>query len=242
MNKAPDEPNLLGVRAQNPALDMLSERASALIEHDILAGIFQPNGRLGIAALSEKYGIGATPLREGLSRLISRGLVVAIGKRGFRVADVSKADLNDITQLRILIETDALRRSLRDGGDEWEANILSSLHLLVRWIERNRESMREGTPEFDRLHKNFHRSLLDACGSDRLMRLHDDLYFQAYRYRRVMMGRFDNHENFIAIHEMLANVVLQRDAPRAVNELTKHLMQTLDIVYVDLPVKSRGIF
>uniref|UniRef100_UPI0031015EF8 GntR family transcriptional regulator n=1 Tax=Neorhizobium sp. EC2-8 TaxID=3129230 RepID=UPI0031015EF8 len=53
--------------------DTLSERAAALVEHDILAGVWSPGERLGIQALSERYGIGATPLREGLSRLVFRG-------------------------------------------------------------------------------------------------------------------------------------------------------------------------
>src|SRR5690606_36198597 len=100
------------------ASETLSERAAALVEHDILVGVWSPGDRLGIQALSERYGIGATPLREGLSRLVSRGLISAVGQKGFRVASVSEADLVDITEVRIMIETEALRRSIRDGRDD----------------------------------------------------------------------------------------------------------------------------
>ena len=213
----------------------MSERAAAVVEHDILGGVWSPGDRLGIHALSERYGIGATPLREGLSRLVSRGLISAVGQKGFRVASVSEADLVDITQVRIMIEAEALRRSIRDGRDDWEAGILSSLHRLTRSVERDPETMREGTPEFDRLHKAFHRSLLEACGSDRLLRLHDDLYYQAYRYRRTMMSRFGEHGSFIDVHRRLADIVLARDPAQAEIELTAHLSLTLQIVYGDLP-------
>jgi DNA-binding GntR family transcriptional regulator len=222
---------LFGTVAEFANSETLSERAAAVLEHDILAGVWQPGDRLGIQALSERYEIGATPLREGLSRLVSRGLVSAVGQRGFRVASVSEADLADITQVRILVETEALRRSMRDGLDEWEAGILSSLHRLVRSVERDPETMREGSPEFDHLHKAFHRALLEACGSDRLLRLHDDLYYQAYRYRRTMMSRIDHHQGFIQQHRLLAEIVLSRDADRAEAELSAHLHQTLEIVY-----------
>jgi len=231
MIEAKARPDLFGEVARPAASETLSERASALVEHDILSGVWQPEERLGIQALSERYGIGATPLREGLSRLVSRGLISAVGQKGFRVASVSEVDLVDITLVRTMIESEALRRSIRDGGDDWEAGIVSSLHRLARSVERDPETMREGTPEFDRLHKAFHRSLLEACGSERLLRLHDDLYYQAYRYRRVMMSRFAHHDAFLEAHRSLADIVLARDADRAEAELANHLAQTLQIVY-----------
>ena len=62
----------------------LTERAAMLVEQDILAGHLAPGSRLGIVDLVQRYEIGATPLREGLSRLMSRGLIVGIGQRGRR--------------------------------------------------------------------------------------------------------------------------------------------------------------
>ena len=149
MTEARARSDLFGEAAHRAASETLSERAAAVVEHDILGGVWSPGDRLGIHALSERYGIGATPLREGLSRLVSRGLISAVGQKGFRVASVSEADLVDITQVRIMIEAEALRRSIRDGRDDWEAGILSSLHRLTRSVERDPETMREGTPEFD---------------------------------------------------------------------------------------------
>jgi DNA-binding GntR family transcriptional regulator len=211
--------------------DTLSERAAALIERDILSGAWEPEAKLAIPALAARYGIGATPLREGLSRLVPRGLIVALGQRGFRVASVSRSDLADITQVRILIESEALRRSIDHGGDEWEAGILASLHRLRRAAERDPDVIREGAAEFDALHKVFHRSLLAACGSGRLLALHDDLYLQAYRYRRVMMRHFTDAAWFVAEHEDLADVVLARRAEEAVGKLSAHLSSTLAVVY-----------
>src|SRR5882757_3460661 len=113
----------------------LSERAASLVEHDIIAGLLAPGARLGIVDLVQRYEIGATPLREGLSRLISRGLIVGIGQRGFRVADISRDDLLDITQIRTVIENEALRLAIAQGDDAWEAGILGALHQMNRHIE-----------------------------------------------------------------------------------------------------------
>jgi GntR family transcriptional regulator, carbon starvation induced regulator len=211
--------------------DTLSERAAALIERDIIAGDLAPGARLGISELVQRYDIGATPLREGLSRLVSRGLIVGIGQRGFRVADVSREDLLDITGMRTLVEIEALRLAISNGDDAWEAGIISTLHQMRRYIQRTGTDFREGAPDFDRLHKGFHTALLAACESKRLLSAHSDLYDQAYRYRRVMMRSFDSGKKFVAAHQNLADKVLARDVEGAQAMLASHLHSTLDFVY-----------
>lgn len=211
--------------------DTLSERAAGLVQRDILAGDLAPGARLGIVDLVKRYDIGATPLREALSRLMSRGLIVGIGQRGFRVAEISRDDLLDITQMRTVIEMEALQRAMAHGGDDREAGMLSALHRMRRHIERTGDAFHEGTAEFDLLHKNFHTSLLAGCGSRRLLAAHADLYDQAYRYRRIMMRRLGGGADFIAAHQRLADCVLARDTARAQAMLAAHLRATLDYVY-----------
>jgi DNA-binding GntR family transcriptional regulator len=219
--------------------DTLSERAANLVEKDIIAGLLEPGARLGIIDLVQRYDIGATPLREGLSRLISRGLIVGIGQRGFRVADVSRDDLLDITRMRTVVELEAVRLAIAHGDDAWEAGIVSALHQMRRHIQRTGDEFREGAPDFDRLHKGFHTALLAACGSKRLLAAHSDLYDQAYRYRRLMMRVLGSGEEVVAAHQSLADQVLARDLDRAQTMLGSHLHSTLDYVYP--PTKGDGL-
>jgi DNA-binding GntR family transcriptional regulator len=219
------------VTSDAPGADTLSERAAGLLQRDILAGHLAPGARLGIVELAQRYEIGATPLREGLSRLISRGLIVAIGQRGFRVAAVSEEDLRDITRIRTVVEVEALRLAMTQGGDAWEAGILATLHQLRRHIERTGARFREGAEDFDALHKGFHTALLEACGSPRLLAAHSDLYDQAYRYRRVMMHRIEDGQQFYESHRTLADRVLARDIAGAQAMLASHLESTLSFVY-----------
>jgi GntR family transcriptional regulator, carbon starvation induced regulator len=213
--------------------DTLSERAAARIETDIVSGALAPGARLAIADLAAHYGIGATPLREGLSRLLARGLIVAIGQRGFRVAEISRDDLADITRLRVLIECEALRESIARGDGAWEGAVVAALHRLRRYAEQNGEGLREGSPEFDALHKGFHRSLIAHCGSPRMLDAHSYLYDQAYRYRRIMMKTFEESEEFVRDHRELAELVVNRRSVEAEAKLTAHLTTTLALVYPD---------
>jgi len=162
---------------------------------------------------------------------MSRGLIVGIGQRGFRVADISREDLLDITCMRTAIEVEAIRLAIIHGDDAWEAGIVSALHQMRRHIERTGDEFREGAEDFDRLHKGFHTALLAACGSKRLLAAHSDLYDQAYRYRRVMMRSFDSGKKFVRAHQLLADRVIARDIPGSQAMLEAHLRSTLNFVY-----------
>jgi DNA-binding GntR family transcriptional regulator len=209
----------------------LSARAGQAIEADILAGRLAPQARLGIAETSARYRVGATPLREALSRLAARGLVHAEGRRGFRVTPISRADLADIVLIRQAIEREALRLAMARGDAEWEAGILAALHKLKRHVAADPEGFREGDAAFDALHKAFHAALLAACASPRLMAAQSQLYDEAYRYRRLMMRSFQSSKEFLASHERLADLVIARDAQAATRDLDAHIASTLSLVY-----------
>jgi GntR family transcriptional regulator, carbon starvation induced regulator len=211
--------------------ETLSERAAALVEADIVSGVLPPGSRLAIAELAARYEVGATPVREGLSRLVARGLIVAIGQRGFRVSAISRADLEDITKLRTLVECEALRQSILRGDGAWEGAVVGALHNLRRYAEKNSERLRDGRPEFDALHKGFHTTLISACGSPRMLTAHSDLYDQAYRYRRVLMSTFQGSDEVIDTHSELADLVISRQIKKAQAALAAHLAITLAKVY-----------
>lgn len=213
------------------AADTLSERAAAHIEADILGGALAPDSRLGIAETAARYGVGATPVREALSRLAARGLVSAIGQRGFRVRAISREDLADIICIRNVIEREALRRSMENGGGDWEGEIVAALHRLKRYVRENPRGFGEGVPEFDALHKRFHIALIAACRSPRLLAAQSDLYDQTYRYRRLMMAKFVDPEQFLTLHEGLADLAISRQRDRACAALESHIAGTLDHVY-----------
>jgi GntR family carbon starvation induced transcriptional regulator len=220
------------------ATDTLSERAAARIEADILAGALAPESRLGIAETAARYGVGATPVREALSRLAARGLVNAIGQRGFRVKPISREDLADIIRVRTVIEREALRLSLRAGGGVWEGEIVATLHRLKQYVRTNPRGFGEGEPLFDTLHKSFHTSLIAACGSPRLLAAHADLYDQTYRYRRLMMAKFADPEEFIDAHHSLAELAVNRVQEEAWAALESHITATLTLVYPETRTQS----
>src|SRR5713101_8367269 len=80
--------------------DVLSQ-----MREDILCCVLKPNQRLRFGELRQRYGTSVGTLREALSHLVSEGLARTEAGRGFTVAPVSLADILDLSELRVYLET-----------------------------------------------------------------------------------------------------------------------------------------
>ena len=143
----------------------LAETALENLRSDILTGVVAPGSKLRIDDLRANYGIGASPLREALSRLVSSGLVTTQGQKGFRVAPVSKHDYRDITETRKLLERAALSESVRNGDDVWEAHVVACYGRLDREHDILHETSGASADAWELAHDEFHEALVAACTS-----------------------------------------------------------------------------
>ena len=166
-----------------------------------MPALLAPGARLGIVDLVQRYDIGATPLREGLSRLVSTGIDrrdrpawFSGGRRQPRGSARHHADAHGGRD-RGAAARDGARRRCLGGGNSQHAASDAPAHSANR-----RASFARARRSSTSLHKGFHTALLAACGSKRLLTAHSDLYDQAYRYRRVMMRSLGSGEEFVAAH------------------------------------------
>lgn len=208
----------------------LSGRAYALLRRDIIDGTFRSAQPLRLASLQTRYGIGFSPLREALTRLSAEGLVVAESMRGFRVAPLSLEDLRDTMETRIFVETEALRRSIARGGDDWEARIVSTLHALSRQFARSDPSDPDSLEALEERHREFHVALVSASGSRRLEQIIESLYLGSVRYRMLRPGEQVGlpKRDLTAEHGAIADAAISRDSDRATALLTQHYSMTAE--------------
>ncbi|WP_029004905.1 GntR family transcriptional regulator [Azorhizobium doebereinerae] len=193
------------------------------LKEELLNGGYAPGAKLAIDALAQNFEVSASAVREVLSRLTSERLVDAMPQRGFSVAPVSRHDLIDLTEVRIDIEARCLRRSIALGDFDWEARILATWHRLSRT-----GATPEGRahPDWPRLHAQFHDDLVSACDSLWWLRLRDQLYVQAERYRRMLLPRVRFERDIEIEHREIMNLVLARNADAACEALSAHLQLT----------------
>lgn len=207
-----------------PKSKTLFESVFNRIRADIIDGKLVPDSKLRIEELREKYETSASPLREALNRLAGQGFVVVTGQRGFRVAPVSMEDIIDITRMRIMLETEALKESIEKGDDEWEANIIASYHRLTK-----AHDIREANfHEWEVRNNDFHEALIAACSSKWLLKFRHVLYEQHKRYRLISILEHDDSRDIRAEHEAIKEATIERDVERACEETRLHIQRTLD--------------
>jgi DNA-binding GntR family transcriptional regulator len=197
---------------------------------DILAGELKPGHRLRIEFLGRRYRTGHIPLREALNRLSSDGLVERRDQRGFLVAPVSAADLRELTKTRCLIEGAALRESIAARSAAWEEGIVLAFHRLSRTPRSASRTQYKANPAWEQLHRDFHRSLIAACGSRWLLNFCMQLADQSYRYRQLAFKQVFPLRNDTNGHRAIMQAAIDGNADKAVRLLQAHVRFTADTI------------
>ncbi|AUH63357.1 GntR family transcriptional regulator [Paracoccus zhejiangensis] len=209
----------------------LSEQAYDRIRRDILLGNLMPDAKLQIETVSDRYGIGAVPVREALNRLSAEGLVQRRNQRGFFVSPLVIEELAELVRTRILLETLALRESIALGDEQWEEDLVLACHRLARSSRRlGPEVATRISEEWDIRHNEFHRLLISCCASAWLKGFCATMMVQAVRYRNISLNINPNparRDGAVAEHQALLEAALARDADLACRLLGEHYSATL---------------
>lgn len=216
--EAPPAPDGAGSRT-------LIERTYALLRTDIVEGRLAPGARLRVEHLKDRYEVSAGTLREALTRLVSDALVVAEGQRGFSVAPITVEELADITDLRVRLETEALRQSVRAGDAAWRAALTRAFEAVVAFELPLQPS--DGR-RWEAANSHFHAVLLSGCSSPWTLRVLAQLNRHGERYRRYSLGLQDVDRDVHHEHRLIYEGAMAGQEARAALALELHIRATPD--------------
>jgi DNA-binding GntR family transcriptional regulator len=134
------------------------------IKAGILNGQFKPGDALVENELAGQYGVSKTPVREALKTLESSGLVVIRPYAGTTVRELTEQDALAIYDMRLLLEPEAVRRSVQAGNDFEDAT-----------QALDRAAMADDASTRSTANRDFHRALYAGCGNPLLIRTLDGL-------------------------------------------------------------------
>lgn len=201
----------------------LTEQAYAELRADIIEGRLLPGSKLRIEHLRQTYEVGAGTLREALTRLVSDALVTAEGQRGFRVSPIAIDDLEDLTRLRVHIETHALRESIRHGGAAWRAQLRASYEEMSAFEQPLSQAQRR---PWEALNLRFHEALLAGQPSPWTQKVLRLLARHGERYRCYAMGLPGMTRDVHAEHTEIFERALAGQEARAALALEAHICAT----------------
>jgi GntR family carbon starvation induced transcriptional regulator len=201
-----------------------ADKVTRLIFEDIIGSGLSPGERLKPEMLSERYGVGLSPIREALFRLTADGMVQGGGYRGFAVPEISIDELLDIANVRAELSCLALRESIRCGDDKWEVGVITAYHS----IERIPAALHEDREAFANLWENrnwiFHEALEAACESPWMKHFISLTAVHTRRYRSRFFNYDEDSRVAQAEHKAIMDAALDRDADTACSLMKEHVL------------------
>lgn len=201
-----------------------SAAASEVIREAIIDGRLTPGQRLKEEELARELGMSRTPVREALLLLQSEGLVESIPRRGATVRSYAADDLDDMYQLRAVLEGYAARRAATRISRDDIARLEESCARFDRL--RTEDGLRDLVKE----NLLFHNVILDAAGSDRLVPLVRKVIELPLVYRSFSW--YSPEQKLISqhYHRQLTRALAAGDAKRAEMIMTEHVLEARDFL------------
>jgi DNA-binding GntR family transcriptional regulator len=154
----------------------LRERVANALRAAIISGQLQPGVIYSAPMLATTFGVSATPVREAMLDLAKEGLVEAVRNKGFRVTELSEQDLDELAELRMLIEVPTTTRL----AGQLNPDALVGLRELAAAIENGAAS--GDLIAYVEADREFHLLLLRHAGNQHLVDLVDNLRSQSRLY------------------------------------------------------------
>ncbi len=204
----------------------VTENIFKKIKYDIVFGNLEPDQKLKLNLLQTEYKVSISILREVLNRLCGDGFIIYKVQKGFFVSPISKKDLYEIADLRIILETHALEISIKNKDYEWEAELLGAYHKLnhaENELEKNNLNAKSLWTKYD---AEFHQMLIKKCNSLNLIRIHEVIFDKYLRYQLLILKY--RGKDSIKEHKDLLDYSLISNIQKAQNTLRDHIKKGVD--------------
>jgi DNA-binding GntR family transcriptional regulator len=213
----------------------MAEAALAELREAIVLGEIVPGTPLRLEDLASSLGMSISPIREAVRQLEALGLAEHVPHHGAKVTALDVEELRDLFEVRLALETMAVRRAAERFGPDERAR---ASELLEECVDaRGRGDVRRAM----RAHTEFHFALYAAAGSPWLVRLIRPAWESCERYRAALLAQHGSlQDRHAAIDGALLDACSRHDSDLAAKTLSEHLELFGDFYSHELG--GRGIF
>ncbi len=195
----------------------------AELRRRIMAGRYEPGVQLKEEMLASEMNVSRTPVRRALQNLAEEGLLEARANRGVFVAGWTERDIDEVFDLRCVLETHAAALAAQRAT---EAQTAELAELNRHMAEICRSAAPEAVAELQRLNNSFHQLILTASASPRLIAMTRSLIDWPlivgtfYFFSRADIRRSVQH------HGDIVSAIAAHDATLARNAMDVHLRRS----------------
>ena len=192
----------------------------------IFMGEIKPGDRLVESEIGNSIGTSRTPVREALHTLEREKLISAIPRVGYVVKDISKDELEDLSEIRLALETLALRWALESDGE----GLYRSLHENISQSEHLLEI--GDIKSFVEMDSHYHEIISKFANSERLQELTQSIRQYMIRYQIHSLYDIENIHRALSGHKKILKAIEKKDISAALLALSNHIKQSKkDIIH-----------
>jgi DNA-binding GntR family transcriptional regulator len=197
-----------------------SDRAYELLKQRLIGGSYPPGAQLKEEHLARELDISRTPVRAALKRLVEDGLAASDPRRGVRVAEWTEADIRETYHLRSLLEGYAAELAAQRGAK----GLAAALHKLNQRMDA---AIAKGGADMSArvqdINSQFHRAIVEACGSARLRGLLGAIIDMPVIVRSFFISTREDMRQSLQHHRDLAAAIEAQDGDLARQAMQLHL-------------------
>ena len=187
----------------------LNETAYARIKDDIVSCALQPGEEVSEGVLVARYGMGKAPIRSAMMRLRQEGLIQSRGRQGNVVSPVTLRDIQEIFQLRLVLDVTAVRLAAGKVDAERLCALNEAAHANYPPGDQ------AGQAAYLRANREFHRYVAECAGNQRLVTLVVGLMEQHERIVHLGLAMQRREHEFHHFHDDLVTALIEGDGERA---------------------------
>lgn len=210
--KSPTMPFTSVERPLNLRETVLEQLRTAIITGELAEGTL-----VSAPALGQALGVSATPVREAMMDLAREGLVETVKNKGFRITSMSEKDLDDLAQIRLLIEPPTMRLVAGKVTDEKHAELSRLADACLYAAEH------ANLEEFLRNDRDFHAEVLALTGNPHLVELATSLRRRTRLYGITALARDGHLADSAREHQELILLLRAGDGVGAEHLMRAHI-------------------
>lgn len=195
----------------------ITDRIEIILKDLILGGELNFGDRINIDALSRRFHISKTPIRESLQRLAYKGPVEFRPRVGFFVTKYTKKKIEELFSLREMVEIGALGDAILHFSDEELRVFESFTHDVIKKSDDGND------PSGDLLKTDLHQAIIRKSDNSYLTGVFSQVYFQI-RFLSIIASQEDS----VREHADIVLAIKQRDLKTASSLLRSHIRATKD--------------
>ena len=212
---------VLETAATPAAANPLAEQVYQQLKNDIFSFRLFPGDRFSETGIAQYYGVSRTPMRDGLFRLQREGYLEVGFRRGWKVSPINFDQLDQLYDLRIVLEVAAVERG--GGGGNIAHAAVEELKTVWCVAPLSRET--DPVKMFG-MDENFHRQLVAATGNAEMLRVHNDVTERIRIVRRLDFLKPHRTSATYDEHSTMLNLIERKRLTEAIILLRAHITQS----------------